>query len=94
MVAVPLGEDFRVTGKPIRMTTTNVSHDGIGLIHTQYLRAPFYALDFEAEMPTDGLFEARRDVRVRADGPRNLPDGAFLLTTLPPVTEIRYFSPS
>ncbi|BBO34688.1 hypothetical protein [Lacipirellula parvula] len=77
VVAVPLGEDFRVTGKPIRMTTTNVSHDGIGLIHTQYLRAPYYALDFSIA----GL-ELRQAivklVRVRGLGPVYESGGRFV----------------
>jgi hypothetical protein len=77
VVAVPLGEDFRVTGKPIRMTTTNVSHDGIGLIHTQYLRAPYYALDFSIA----GL-ELRQAIvkllRVRGLGPVYESGGRFV----------------
>lgn len=77
VVATPLGEDFRVTGKPIRMTTTNVSHDGIGLIHTQYLRAPYYALDFSIA----GL-ELRQAivklVRVRGLGPVYESGGRFV----------------
>lgn len=77
VVAVPLGEDFRVTGTPIRMTTTNVSHDGIGLIHTQYLRAPFYALDFSIA----GL-ELRQAIvkllRVRGLGPVYESGGRFV----------------
>jgi hypothetical protein len=77
VVAVPLGEDFRVTGRPIRMTTTNVSHDGIGLIHTQYLRAPFYALDF-----TIAGLELRQAIvkllRVRGLGPVYESGGRFV----------------
>lgn len=77
VVAVPLGEDFRVAGKPIRMTTTNVSHDGIGLIHTQYLRAPFYALDF-----TIAGLELRQAIvkllRVRGLGPVYESGGRFV----------------
>jgi hypothetical protein len=77
VVAVPLGEDFRVTGTPIRMTTTNVSHDGIGLIHTQYLRAPFYALDF-----TIAGLELRQAIvkllRVRGLGPVYESGGRFV----------------
>jgi hypothetical protein len=77
VVAVPLGEDFRVNGKPIRMTTTNVSHDGIGLIHTQYLRAPFYALDF-----TIAGIELRQAIvkllRVRGLGPVYESGGRFV----------------
>lgn len=77
VVAVPLGDDFRVTGRPIRMTTTNVSHDGIGLIHTQYLRAPFYALDF-----TIAGLELRQAIvkllRVRGLGPVYESGGRFV----------------
>ncbi len=77
VVAVPLGEDFRVAGMPIRMTTTNVSHDGIGLIHTQYLRAPFYALDF-----TIAGLELRQAIvkllRVRGLGPVYESGGRFV----------------
>lgn len=77
VVAVPLGEDFRVTGKPIRMTTTNVSHDGIGLIRTQYLRAPYYALDF-----TIAGLELRQAIvklmRVRGLGPVYESGGRFV----------------
>lgn len=77
VVAVPLGEDFRVSGKPLRMTTTNVSHDGIGLIHTQYLRAPYYALDF-----TIAGLELRQAIvrlmRVRGLGPVYESGGRFV----------------
>jgi hypothetical protein len=77
VVAVPLGEDFRVIGKPIRMTTTNVSHDGIGLIHTQYMRVPYYAIDFSVA----GL-ELRQAVvklmRVRGLGPVYESGGRFV----------------
>jgi hypothetical protein len=77
VVAVPLGEDFRITGKPIRMTTTNVSHDGIGLIHTQYLKAPYYALDF-----TIAGLELRQAIvkllRVRGLGPVYESGGRFV----------------
>jgi hypothetical protein len=77
VVAVPLGEDFRVIGKPIRMTTTNVSHDGIGLIHTQYLRAPYFALDF-----TVAGLELRQAIvkllRVRGLGPVYESGGRFV----------------
>lgn len=77
VVAVPLGEDFRVIGKPLRMTTTNVSHDGIGLIHTQYMRVPYYAIDFSIA----GL-ELRQAVvklmRVRGLGPVYESGGRFV----------------
>jgi hypothetical protein len=77
VVAVPLGEDFRVAGKPIRMTTTNVSHDGIGLIHTQYLKAQYYALDF-----TIAGLELRQAIvkllRVRGLGPVYESGGRFV----------------
>jgi hypothetical protein len=77
VVATPLGEDFLVIGKPVRMTTTNVSHDGIGLIHTQYLRAPYYALDFSVA----GL-ELRQAIvkllRVRGLGPVYESGGRFV----------------
>lgn len=77
VVAVPLGEDFRVIGKPIRMTTTNVSHDGIGLIHTQYMRVPYYAIDFSV-----GGLELRQAViklmRVRGLGPVYESGGRFV----------------
>jgi hypothetical protein len=46
VVAVPLGNDFRIIGEPVGMTTVNISDDGAGLIHTRNVVAPYYALDF------------------------------------------------
>jgi hypothetical protein len=47
-VAIPLGKDFRVIGKPVQMTTLNVSQGGAALLHTQYTDTPNFALDFTA----------------------------------------------
>ena len=47
-VAVPLGNDFRIIGEPVQMTTMNVSLGGAALIHTRFTDTPYYALDFTA----------------------------------------------
>jgi hypothetical protein len=46
VIAVPLGPDFRVTGRPTRMFTVDVSQSGIRLVHTKAINAPMLALDF------------------------------------------------
>jgi hypothetical protein len=45
-VAVPLGNDFRIIGEPVHMTTMNLSLGGAALIHTRFTDAPHFALDF------------------------------------------------
>jgi len=68
VIAVPLNDQFRVAGLPLRMTTTNVSHDGISLIYGDYHVSANYALDFSVSaMP---LCQAVvKPVRMRALGP-------------------------
>jgi hypothetical protein len=46
VIAVPLSEQFRVAGLPLRMTTTNVSHGGVSLINGDDHLSAYYALDF------------------------------------------------
>lgn len=68
VIAVPLNDEFRVSGLPLRMTTTNVSHSGISLIYNDYHVSAHYALDFSVSaMP---LCQAVvTPVRMRALGP-------------------------
>ena len=68
VIAVPLNEQFRVAGLPLRMTTTNVSHGGISLMYGDYHVSANYALDFSVSaMP---LCQAVvTPVRMRALGP-------------------------
>jgi hypothetical protein len=46
VIAVPLGPDFRVTGRPARMFTLDVSQSGMRLLHSKAVNSPMLALDF------------------------------------------------
>jgi hypothetical protein len=68
VIAVPLNEQFRVAGLPLRMTTTNASHGGVSLINGDDHFSAYYALDFSASgMALRQAVVA--PVRMRALGP-------------------------
>lgn len=54
VVTVPLGSNFRISGTPAMMVTSNVSRSGLALVHTATTTAPYLAIDFS---PTEGLDE-------------------------------------
>jgi hypothetical protein len=48
VTAVPLSDNFRVSGHPARIMTVNVSGGGSALLHGQQIFEPFLAIDFAA----------------------------------------------
>jgi hypothetical protein len=48
VTAVPLSDNFRVSGHPARIMTVNVSGGGSALLHGQRIFEPFLAIDFAA----------------------------------------------
>jgi hypothetical protein len=68
VVAVPLERDFRVAGKPLRITTMNVSLSGASLIHTRFTNAAYFAMDFTTA-GVDHVQVTLEVLRVRNFGP-------------------------
>ena len=75
--ATPLDEHFRIVGVPMRMATTNISHDGVSLIHQGEYEAAYLAIDF-----SEGGFALRqaivRRVRMRSLGVVHETGGRFV----------------
>ena len=75
--ATPLDEHFRIVGLPMRMATTNISHDGLSLIHQGEYEAAYLAIDF-----SEGGFALRqaivRRVRMRSLGVVHETGGRFV----------------
>lgn len=73
----PLDEHFRIIGMPMRMATTNMSHDGVSLIHQSEYEAAYLAIDF-----TEGGFALKqaivRPVRMRSLGVVHETGGRFV----------------
>lgn len=72
-----LDEHFRIIGLPIRMATTNISHDGVSLIHQSEYEAAFLAIDFsEGGFPLSQAIV--RPVRMRSLGLVHETGGRFV----------------
>lgn len=75
--ATPLDEHFRIVGVPMRMATTNISHDGVSLIHQGEYEAAYLAIDF-----SEGGFALKqaivRRVRMRSLGVVHETGGRFV----------------
>ena len=77
VTAVSLDEHFRIVGLPVRMATTNISHDGISLIHQSKYEAAFLAIDFsEGGFPLTQAVV--RPVRTRSLGVVHETGGRFV----------------
>jgi hypothetical protein len=77
VVAVPLGQDFRIVGEPVKMTTLNVSLGGAALMHTRFTEAPYFALDFTSA-GVELLQVVLQVLRVRNLGPLYEIGGRFI----------------
>ena len=77
VIALPLAWDFRIDGKPVQMTTANISLGGAALIHTRFVKADYLALDFSAA-GVESLQVVLQVMRVRNVGPVYEVSGGFI----------------